>query len=85
MPAYAKIEKLVDGEFRVPENNARDVPFVVLFGRNEIEEWGVCKDFGLFDDAFGRSLVEEALVIRARITWIEPRAGGFGLLNPQGA
>ena len=31
--AYATIEKLVDGEFRVPENNARDVPFVVLFGR----------------------------------------------------
>mmetsp|Transcript_95765 Transcript_95765/g.206666 ORF Transcript_95765/g.206666 Transcript_95765/m.206666 type:complete len:454 (+) Transcript_95765:22-1383(+) len=75
VPAYATIEKLsADGEFRVPENNARDAPFVVLFGRNEIEEWGVCKDFGLFDDAFGRDLVDEALVLRARVTWIEPRA-----------
>lgn len=74
VPAYATIEKLVDGGYRVPENNARDAPFVVLFGRNEIEEWGVCKDFGLFDDAFGRDLVEEALVLRARVTWIEPRA-----------
>jgi hypothetical protein len=73
VPAYATIEKLVNGEFRVPENNARDAPFVVLFGRNEIEEWGVCKDFGLFDDAFGRDLDEEALVLRARVTWIEPR------------
>jgi len=74
VPAYATIEKLVDGVFCVPENNARDAPFVVLFGRNEIEEWGICKDFGLFDDAFGRDLVEEALVLRARVTWIEPRA-----------
>mmetsp|Transcript_60892 Transcript_60892/g.170263 ORF Transcript_60892/g.170263 Transcript_60892/m.170263 type:complete len:461 (+) Transcript_60892:147-1529(+) len=74
VPAYATIEKLVDGEFRVPENNARDAPFVVLFGRNEIEEWGVCKDFGLFDDAFGRGLTEDALVLRARVAWIEPRA-----------
>lgn len=74
VPAYATIEKLVDGGFCVPENNARDAPFVVLFGRNEIEEWGVCKDFGLFDDAFGRDLIEEALVLRARVTWIEPRA-----------
>merc|ERR1740123_1525254 len=73
VPAYATIEKLVDGEFRVPENNARDAPFVVLFGRSEIEEWGVCKDFGLFDDAFGRGLVEETLVLRARVTWVEPR------------
>jgi len=74
VPAYATIEKLVDGEFRVPENNARDAPFVVLFGKNEIEEWGVCKDFGLFDDAFGRGLVDDALVLRARVAWIEPRA-----------
>mmetsp|Transcript_7516 Transcript_7516/g.13537 ORF Transcript_7516/g.13537 Transcript_7516/m.13537 type:complete len:461 (+) Transcript_7516:112-1494(+) len=74
VPAYATIEKLVDGEFRVPENNARDAPFVVLFGRNEIEEWGVCKDFGLFDDAFSRGLVNESLVLRARVAWIEPRA-----------
>jgi len=74
VPAYATVEKLTDGEFRVPENNARDAPFVVLFGRNEIEEWGVCKDFGLFDDAFGRGLDEEALVLRARVAWIEPRA-----------
>lgn len=74
VPAYATIEKLVDGGFCVPENNARDAPFVVLFGRNEIEEWGVCKDFGLFDDAFGRGLDEGALVLRARVTWVEPRA-----------
>lgn len=75
VPAYATIETLVDGEFRVPENNTRDAPFVVLFGRNEIEEWGVCKDFGLFDDAFGRGLTPEgALYLRARVTWIEPRA-----------
>lgn len=74
VPAYATIEKLTDNEFRVPENNARDAPFVVLFGRNEIEEWGVCKDFGLFDDAFGRGLLDEALVLRARVTWIEPRS-----------
>jgi len=73
VPAYATIEKLVDGEFRVPENNARDAPFVVLFGRNEIEEWGVCKDFGLFDEAFSRGLVNEALVLRASVAWIEPR------------
>ena len=32
----------------------------VLFGRSEIEEWGVCKDFGLFDDALGQGLQEEA-------------------------
>eukprot|EP00927_Polykrikos_kofoidii_P078508 TRINITY_DN75320_c0_g1_i1.p1 TRINITY_DN75320_c0_g1~~TRINITY_DN75320_c0_g1_i1.p1 ORF type:complete len:512 (-),score=74.43 TRINITY_DN75320_c0_g1_i1:220-1755(-) len=70
VPAYATIEKLVDGEFRVPENNARDAPFVVLFGRNDNEDWGVCKDFGLFEDAF----VDEALVLRARVAWIEPRA-----------
>jgi len=75
VPAYATIEKLVaDGGFCVPENNARDAPFVVLFGRNEIEEWGVCKDFGLFDDAFARDLVDGALVLRTRVTWIEPRA-----------
>jgi len=74
VPAYATIEKLQDGEFRVPENNARDAPFVVLFGRNEIEEWGVCKDFGLFDDAFGQTLSDGALVLRARVTWVEPRA-----------
>lgn len=74
VPAYATIEKLVDGHFCVPENNARDAPFVVLFGRNEIEEWGVCKDFGLFDDSFGRNLLDEALVLRARVAWIEPRA-----------
>merc|ERR1719326_2275956 len=73
VPTYATIEKLVDGEFKVPENNSRDAPFVVLFGRNEIEEWGVCKDFGLFDDAFGRELAEDVLVLRARVTWIEPR------------
>jgi len=74
VPAYATIEKLTNGEFRVPENNARDAPFVVLFGRNEIEEWGVCKDFGLFDDAFGKSLMDDALVLRVRVAWIEPRA-----------
>lgn len=75
VPAYATIETLVDGEFRVPENNTRDAPFVVLFGRNEIEEWGVCKDFGLFDDAFGRGLTPDgSLLLRARVTWIEPRA-----------
>lgn len=74
VPAYATIEKFADGEFRVPENNARDAPFVVLFGRNEIEEWGVCKDFGLFDDAFGRELLDDSLILRARVTWIEPRA-----------
>jgi len=73
VPAYATIEQFVDGEFRVPENNSRDAPFVVLFGRNEIEEWGVCKDFGLFDDAFGQGLQDEALVLRARVAWIEPR------------
>lgn len=64
----------MDGEFCIPENNARDAPFVVLFGRNEIEEWGVCKDFGLFDDAFGRELPDDALTLRARVAWIEPRA-----------
>merc|ERR1719215_848892 len=74
VPAYATVEKQTDGEFRVPENNARDAPFVVLFGRNEIEEWGVCKDFGLFDDAFGRGLMDDALVLRVRVAWIEPRA-----------
>lgn len=73
VPAYATIEQFVDGEFRVPENNSRDAPFVVLFGRNEIEEWGVCKDFGLFDDAFGQGLEDEALVLRARVAWVEPR------------
>jgi len=73
VPAYATIEMFSEGEFRVPENNARDAPFVVLFGRSEIEEWGVCKDFGLFDDAFGRSLVDDCLVLRARVAWIEPR------------
>jgi len=46
----------------------------VLFGRNEIEEWGVCKDFGLFDDTFGRGLVDDALVLRVSVAWIEPRA-----------
>lgn len=74
VPAYATIEKLTDGKFQVPENNKNDAPFVVLFGRNEIEEWGVCKDFGLFDDGFGRDLLDEALVLKARVTWIEPRA-----------
>lgn len=75
VPAYATIEKLTDGKFQVPENNARDAPFVVLFGRNEIEEWGVCKDFGLFDDAFGRSLNDDgALVLRGRVAWIDPRS-----------
>lgn len=73
VPAYATIEQFVDGDFRVPENNSRDSPFVVLFGRNEIEEWGVCKDFGLFDDAFGQDLQDEALVLRARVAWVEPR------------
>eukprot|EP00931_Biecheleriopsis_adriatica_P116255 TRINITY_DN91923_c0_g1_i1.p1 TRINITY_DN91923_c0_g1~~TRINITY_DN91923_c0_g1_i1.p1 ORF type:complete len:427 (+),score=85.07 TRINITY_DN91923_c0_g1_i1:111-1391(+) len=73
VPAYATIEKLTGPSFQVPANNARDAPFVVLFGRSEIEEWGVCKDFGLFDDGFATDLTEKALVIRARITWIEPR------------
>lgn len=77
VPAYATIEQFVAGEFRVPENNARDAPFVVLFGRSEIEEWGVCKDFGLFDDAFGSGLHEEALVLRAQVAWIEPRPDGL--------
>lgn len=73
VPAYATIEKLCNGQFRVPENNARDSPFVVLFGRSEIEEWGVCKDFGLFDDSFCKDLQNGSLVLRARVTWIEPR------------
>lgn len=77
VPAYATIEKLAGGRFCVPENNARDAPFVVLFGRNEIEEWGVCKDFGLFDDAFARDLDDEALVLRVRVAWIEPRSDGL--------
>lgn len=80
VPAYATIEMLVDGEFRVPENNLRDSPFVVLFGRHEIEEWGVCKDFGLFDDAFGgrgHSLKDDTLILRARVAWIEPRVDGL--------
>lgn len=46
---------------------------MVLFGRSEIEEWGVCKDFGLFDDSFCRDLLSGSLVLRARVTWIEPR------------
>lgn len=74
VPAYATIERFSDGQFRVPENNERDTPFVVLFGRNEIDEWGVCKDFGLFDEAFAQNLVDDTLTLRARVTWIEPRA-----------
>mmetsp|Transcript_45449 Transcript_45449/g.106207 ORF Transcript_45449/g.106207 Transcript_45449/m.106207 type:complete len:438 (+) Transcript_45449:92-1405(+) len=73
VPAYATIEKKAGGAFRVPENNTRESPFVVVFGRCEIEEWGVCKDFGLFDEDFCADLVDEALVLRARVTWIEPR------------
>ncbi|CAE7228886.1 Klhl22 [Symbiodinium sp. CCMP2592] len=67
-------EKLAGSSFRVPENNTRESPFVVVFGRCEIEDWGVCKDFGLFDEDFCAELVDEALVLRARVTWIEPRA-----------
>jgi len=74
VPAYATIEKLAGSNFRVPENNTRESPFVVVFGRCEIEDWGVCKDFGLFDEDFCAELVDEALVLRARVTWIEPRA-----------
>merc|ERR1719326_622337 len=77
VPAYATIEKLVDNEFKVPENNARDAPFVVLFGRNEIDEWGVCKDFGLFDESFSQGLDKGALVLRALVMWIEPKLGSL--------
>jgi len=72
--AYATIEKLINDKFVVPQNNKEDSPFVVLFGRNEIEEWGVCKDFGLFDTAFGNELTNGTLVLRCRVGWIEPRA-----------
>ncbi|CAK0901036.1 unnamed protein product [Prorocentrum cordatum] len=55
-----------DAMGRLPEGKGAE--------RSSFAEWGVCKDFGLFDDAFGRGLPEDALTLRARVAWIEPRA-----------